>query len=240
MSANGALLEVRDLRVSYGKLEVVHGASLEVREGDVTCLIGANGAGKTTTLSAIVGLHRASGGTVTFDGQEIQKLPAHKIARHRIALVPEGRRVFSSLSVVDNLRIGSVPRKAKWSHPDGLDEIFELFPILDEFKDREAGMLSGGQQQMLTMGRALMSNPRLIVLDEPSMGLSPILVDRVYDALFALKARGTTILLAEQNARLALRLADFAYVLETGRVVESGQAEELRHSPRVEQIYLGG
>jgi len=240
MSENGTLLEVRDLEVGYGKLEVVHGASLDVREGAVTCLIGANGAGKTTTISAIVGLHRAKGGTIKFDGEEIQKLPAHRIAMRRIALVPEGRRVFASLSVIDNLRIGSVPQRAGWRSPDGLDEIFELFPILDEFRNREAGMLSGGQQQMLTMGRALMANPRLIVLDEPSMGLAPLLVDRVYEALFQLKARGTTILLAEQNAKLALRLADYAYVLETGHVVESGPADELRQSPRVEQIYLGG
>jgi branched-chain amino acid transport system ATP-binding protein len=241
MSAEGTtILEVRDLHVAYGRVEVVHGAALEVRGGAVTCLIGANGAGKSTTLRALSGLHRASSGTVTFSGNEIQKLEAHRVARHGIALVPEGRHVFASLSVIDNLRMGGVPRRASWRSPDGLDEVFELFPELVAHRDREAGLLSGGQQQMLAVGRALMAKPRLLVLDEPSMGLAPLLVDRIYDALFALKERGTTILIAEQNARLALRLADHAYVLETGNVVEGGPAADLRHSPRVEEIYLGG
>ena len=240
MTESDVLMDVHDLSVSYGKLEVVHSLSIVAREGAVTCLIGANGAGKSTTLGAVVGLHRAAKGTVTFAGEEIQKLGAHQIARRRIALVPEGRRVFASLSVIDNLRMGAVPRRTSWRNPDGLAQVFELFPELEAHRDREAGMLSGGQQQMLAMGRALMADPRMIVLDEPSMGLAPLLIDRIYEALFALKARGTTILIAEQNARLALRLADWAYVLETGNVVESGAAAELRHSPRVEQIYLGG
>ena len=240
MSTNSALVQVRDLTVGYGQLEVVHGVELDASEGAVTCLIGANGAGKTTTLRALIGLHPARGGTIRFGGREIQKLPAHKIARAGIAFVPEGRLVFASLSVLDNLRMGSAPRRARWRNPDGLDEVFELFPELHEHRSREGGMLSGGQQQMLAIGRALMSKPRLIVLDEPSMGLAPLLVDRIYDALFALKERGTTILVAEQNARLALRLADTAYVLETGKVVEHGPAQDLRHTPRVEEIYLGG
>ena len=240
MTEDGILMDVRELSVAYGKLEVVHSANLVVREGAVTCLIGANGAGKSTTLNAVVGLHRATKGTVTFAGEEIQKLQAHQVARRKIALVPEGRRVFASLSVIDNLRMGAVPRHTSWRNPDGLAEVFELFPELEDHRDREAGMLSGGQQQMLAMGRALMAEPRLIVLDEPSMGLAPLLIDRIYEALFALKERGTTILIAEQNARLALRLADHAYVLETGNVIEDGPAADLRHSPRVEEIYLGG
>jgi branched-chain amino acid transport system ATP-binding protein len=234
------LLEATDLVVRYGRIEVVHGVSLAVAEGEVTCIIGANGAGKSTTLRALVGQHRAASGKVTFAGRPIQGLAAHDVARRGIVVVPEGRRVFASLSVLDNLRMGGVPRGARWRTPDGLDEVLELFPALSEFRDRQAGLLSGGQQQMLAMGRALMAQPRLMVLDEPSMGLAPVVVDRIFDALVALKKRGTTILLAEQNARLALRLADHAYVLETGHVVESGPAEELRGSPRVERIYLGG
>jgi len=234
------LLDVEDLVVAYGSIEVVHGVTLKAGEGAVTCLIGANGAGKTTTLKAVVGQHRSSGGRVTFGGEPIQKLAAHQVSRKGIALVPEGRRVFASLSVIDNLRIGGIPHRSAWTRPDGLDEVFALFPELVAHRDREAGLLSGGQQQMLAMGRALMSKPRLIVLDEPSMGLAPLVVDRIYKALFELKQRGVSVLLAEQNARLALRLADFAYVMETGRVVESGPAAELRKSKRVEEIYLGG
>ena len=234
------LLEMRDVTVAYGRLEVVHEISLEAREGAVTCLIGANGAGKTTTLKALVGLQRAVHGTITFAGDAIQRLASHVIARHGIALVPEGRRIFASLSVIDNLRIGAVPRRSSWRRPDGIDEVFALFPELLPHRDREAGLLSGGQQQMLAIGRALMAKPRLIVLDEPSMGLAPLVVDRIYKALFELKERGTSVLLAEQNARLALRLADQAFVMETGRVVESGAAADLRHSKRVEEIYLGG
>ena len=234
------LLDVEDLVVAYGHIEVVHGVTLQAGEGAVTCLIGANGAGKTTTLKAVVGQHRSSRGKVAFGGEPIQKLAAHQVSRKGIALVPEGRRVFASLSVIDNLRIGGIPHRSAWNRPDGLDEVFALFPELVPHRDREAGLLSGGQQQMLAMGRAMMSKPRLIVLDEPSMGLAPLVVDRIYKALFELKQRGVSVLLAEQNARLALRLADFAYVMETGRVVESGPAAELRSSKRVEEIYLGG
>ena len=239
-AGNGLLMEVCGLEAGYGRLKVVHAADFVVREGQVTCLIGANGAGKTTTLRSLVGLHRPSAGIVRFAGEEIQRLPAAKVARRGIGLVPEGRRVFASLSVIDNLRMGTVPRGGRWRRPDTLDDVFELFPVLSEMRNREAGLLSGGQQQMLAVGRALMSKPRLLVLDEPSMGLAPLMVDRIYETLFALKEGGTTVLLAEQNARLALRLADFAYVLETGNVVEGGPAEELRRSARVEQIYLGG
>jgi branched-chain amino acid transport system ATP-binding protein len=234
------LLKVDDFSVRYGQLEVVHDVSFDVLENQVTCLIGANGAGKSTTLNALAGHHSASSGTALYAGKQIQRLRPHRIAKERIALVPEGRRVFASLSTLQNLKMGAFPVRGGWRAPDDLARVFELFPELEKVRDTHAGLLSGGQQQMLAIGRALMSRPRLLILDEPSMGLAPLLVDRIFETLNALKGTGVTILLAEQNARLALRLADWAYVLELGHVVEHGSAEELRGSSRVGEIYLGG
>lgn len=234
------LLKIDNFSVRYGQLEVVHDVSFDVLEGQVTCLIGANGAGKSTTLNALAGHHSASSGTAAYAGKQIQLYRPHRIAKERIALVPEGRRVFSSLSTLQNLKMGAFPVRGGWRSPGDLAEVFALFPELEKVRDTQAGLLSGGQQQMLAIGRALMSRPRLLILDEPSMGLAPLLVDRIFETLNALKGTGVTILLAEQNARLALRLADRAYVLELGHVVEHGSAGELRDSSRVGEIYLGG
>jgi branched-chain amino acid transport system ATP-binding protein len=234
------LLAVEDLSARYGRLTVVHGTSFTVPEGQVTCLVGANGAGKTTTLRAIAGQHRSFTGRICFDGADIQGLRAYKIARRRVAHVPEGRRVFASLTTTQNLRMGGYAVRGGWKSAEDLDHVFTMFPELVAVRDKAAGLLSGGQQQMLAIGRALMSKPRLLILDEPSMGLAPLLVERIFDALAALKAAGTTILLAEQNARLALRLCDWAYILELGHVVEHGSAAELSGSARMEEIYLGG
>lgn len=234
------LLSVSGLSVGYGRIAVVHDAGFTVHDGGVTCLIGTNGAGKTTTLLGLLGQQPPSAGKIHFEGRPIHGLSTHAIARRGIAIVPEGRHVFPSLSVMDNLRMGAVARRSRWARPDGIDEVFSLFPELEQFGAKEAGLLSGGQQQMLVIGRALTSRPRLLILDEPSMGLSPKLVQRIYAALGQLKQQGVSILLSEQNARLALRLADWAYVLETGRIVEEGPAEALRDSSRVREIYLGG
>jgi len=239
------LLSVRGLRVAHGPVEVVHGLDLDVPAGAVTALLGANGAGKTTTLNALLGHLPVSRGTVTLGGRPIAGLRAHRIARAGVALVPEGRRVFASLSVADNLRMGGYrvassgrsPRT--WRAPQTIAGPLELFPELDALLDRPAGLLSGGEQQMLALGRALMRSPRLLVLDEPSMGLAPKVVQRIYAALAELRARGTTVLLAEQNARAALGLADTAVVLATGTVAAAGPADELRDSPLLHDTYLG-
>jgi branched-chain amino acid transport system ATP-binding protein len=235
----GAALAVRDLRVAYGRIEVVHGVSFEATAGQVTCLLGTNGAGKTTTIRGLLGLQTPRSGTITVGGTDVSRLPAHRMARHGVAYVPEGRRVFPSLSVRDNLRMGAVTRTRNWRHVPGLDHVLDVFPELCPKLDDAAGLLSGGQQQMLALGRALMARPTLLVLDEPSMGLSPKLVTRIYEALSALRGEGHTILLVEQNANLALELADHAYVLETGRVAESGPAAALASSTRVHDVYLG-
>ena len=234
------LLKVTNLSARYGQLTVVHGTSFQVPDGAVTCLVGANGAGKSTTLRALVGQHRSFTGQVSFAGEDIQGLRAHQIARRRIALVPEGRRVFASLPTIQNLYMGGYAVRGGWKRSEDLDKVFSVFPELAAVRDRPAGLLSGGQQQMLAIGRALMSRPRLLILDEPSMGLAPLLVDRIFDALTELKQAGATILLAEQNARVALRLSDWAYILELGHVVEHGRAAELGASARMEEIYLGG
>jgi branched-chain amino acid transport system ATP-binding protein len=235
-----ALLTVEGLSARYGHLRVVHDVSFDVVAGAVTCLIGANGAGKSTILRSLTGQHRSSSGSVQFDASRINGIAAHRIARRRIAIVPEGRRVFASLTVLENLQMGEFPVRRAARSQDRMRAVFELFPELDEFSSSRAGLLSGGQQQMLAIGRAIMSDPRLLILDEPSMGLSPRLVQRIYVGLNELKKAGTTILLAEQNARLALQLSEHAYVLERGHVVEQGRADALRTSPRVERIYLGG
>ncbi|HLU70656.1 MAG TPA: ABC transporter ATP-binding protein [Nonomuraea sp.] len=232
-------LVVEGLTVRYGRVEVVHGVSFRALPGQVTCLVGNNGAGKTTTIRGVFGLQPSGSKKVTFRGKSLAGLPTHVIARHGLALVPEGRRVFADLTVLENLRMGAVRRPGGWRDEKKLAEVFDLFPELRERTDSKAGLLSGGQQQMLAMGRAMMAQPEMLVLDEPSMGLSPVLVNRIYEALVALREQGYTILLSEQNANLALELADHAYVLETGRIVEEGAAADLARSSRVQAIYLG-
>ena len=213
-----AMLEVKDLYVSYGMIAALKGISFEVNEGEVIALIGANGAGKTTTLHTLTGLLHAKSGSITFDGKELTKTPAHKIVEMGIAHVPEGRRIFQNLTVLDNLKLGAFTRKDK----AGI-----------------AGTLSGGEQQMLAMGRALMSKPKIVVMDEPSMGLSPLLVSKIFDIIEMIRERGTTVLLVEQNAKKALAISDRAYVLETGKIVLSGDAHELMNDDSVKKAYLG-
>lgn len=236
-----SLLEVRDLRVRYGRIPVVHGIDIDVPTGSVVGLLGANGAGKSTVMRALMG-QRSSTGSVSFDGHRIDSLAAHKIAAQGIALVPEGRLVFSTLTVEKNLRMGSysLGRRASWKDPADLEPVLKLFPELGPLLHARAGVLSGGQQQMLALGRALMSRPRLLIMDEPSLGLAPLVIERIYEAILRLRDSDTSILLAEQNVRLALRSVDHAYVMQSGVVVEQGPAEELRSSARVEEIYLGG
>ncbi|WP_328855326.1 ABC transporter ATP-binding protein [Microbispora hainanensis] len=234
-----AALTIRDLRVAYGRIEVVHGVSFEAATGRVTCLLGANGAGKTTTIRGLLGLQADRSGVVKVGDTDVSRHEAHKMAGFGIAYVPEGRRVFARLSVRDNLRMGAATRPRSWRSDDELDRVLGTFPELADRLDAPAGLLSGGQQQMLAIGRALMARPTLLILDEPSMGLSPKLVTRIYQALARLRDEGHTILLVEQNAKLALDLADHAYVLETGRIAESGPAADLSSSTRVRDIYLG-
>ncbi len=233
------LLRVEGARIAYGRIEVVRDVSLDVATGQVTCIVGANGAGKSTTIKGILGLQPLSSGRVFFDGDDITNLAPSTAAGLGIALVPEGRRVFGSLTVLENLRIGGLARDQA-DVPAAITEVFDLFPELADRQEAQAGVMSGGQQQMIAIGRALMARPRLIILDEPSMGLAPVIVDRIYDSLTVLRDGGTTILLAEQNARLALSLSDTAYVLETGVVIEAGPAAAMRTSARVQEIYLGG
>jgi branched-chain amino acid transport system ATP-binding protein len=235
----GEGLVVEGLTVRYGRVEVVHEVCFRALPGQVTCLVGNNGAGKTTTIRGILGLQPSRVERVTFRSRSLAGLPTHAIARHGIALVPEGRRVFADLTVLENLRMGAVRRPGGWRDEVKLGEVFDLFPELKDRTASKAGLLSGGQQQMLAMGRAMMAQPEMLILDEPSMGLSPVLVNRIYEALVALRAQGYTILLSEQNANLALELADHAYILETGRIVEEGVAADLARSSRVQAIYLG-
>ena len=235
-----ALLELRGLELAYGPITAVKGIDLAIEEGKVVCLIGANGAGKTTTLRAISGLMRPKSGTIFFDGEAIGRLPPHRIAGLGIVQVPEGRQVFARMSVLENLRMGAflVPETGEVGRR--LEEVMELFPRLKERLRQSAGLLSGGEQQMLAMGRALMAAPRALLLDEPSMGLAPLLIEEIFALIAKLKAAGRTILLVEQNARLALRVSDRAYVLETGRIRLSGEAREVEADPSVLAAYLGG
>lgn len=235
-----ALLEVKQLQVHYGVIKALDGISFEVNKGEIVTLIGANGAGKTTTMQSINGLIPASGGTVTYNGQNITNMPCHKIVNLGIAQVPEGRRVFQELSVYDNLIMGAYSQKDKSKMKQNISEIYECFPRLEERKNQMAGTLSGGEQQMLAMGRAMMSNPELLMLDEPSMGLSPLLVDQVFDIIKTFHERGTTILLVEQNAGKSLAISDRAYVLENGKIALSGTGTELMQSEEVKKAYLGG
>lgn len=235
-----SILKIEDLSVSYGNIKALKGINLEIEEGEVVSLIGANGAGKTTTLQTISGLLPIGDGDIFFEDKSIKKEKSYKITRMGIAQVPEGRRVFKGLSVEDNLKMGAISLKV--SSEDlkmELDNIYKLFPVLKERKKQKAGTLSGGEQQMLAMGRALVTNPKVLLLDEPSMGLSPLFVDKIFDTIRILKEQGRTILLVEQNANLALDIADRAYVLETGNIVKEGKASDLKTDPDVKAAYLG-
>lgn len=234
-----AMLEVKDIEVFYGVIQAIKGISFEVNEGEVIALIGANGAGKTTTLQTITGLISPKKGQIFFEGQEITHVPAHKIVSMGMAHVPEGRRVFAQLSVLDNLKLGAFTRKDKEEIEETLIRVYKRFPRLEERKNQIAGTLSGGEQQMLAMGRALMSHPKIILMDEPSMGLSPIFVNEIFDIIQEVSKSGTTVLLVEQNAKKALSIADRAYVLETGRISKSGNARELLNDDAIKKAYLG-
>ena len=234
-----AMLEIKDLCVNYGVIKALKGITFEVNEGEVIALIGANGAGKTTTLHTITGLLNARSGSIVLDGKDITKAPAHKIVKMGIAHVPEGRRIFQNLTVLDNIRLGAFTRKDKDGIAQDVEKVYKLFPRLEERKNQVAGTLSGGEQQMLAMGRALMSKPRIVVMDEPSMGLSPILVSEIFDIIQSIRQQGTTVLLVEQNAKKALSIADRAYVLETGKIVLSGKASDLINDESVKKAYLG-
>ena len=234
-----AMLEVKDLEVYYGMIQAIKGISFEVNQGEVIALIGANGAGKTTTLHTITGLLSPKKGSVLFEGQDITKVPAHKIVSMGMAHVPEGRRVFSQLSVYENLKLGAYTRKDRSNIDKELQSIYERFPRLAERKNQLAGTLSGGEQQMLAMGRALMSKPSIVLMDEPSMGLSPIRVNEIFDIIESISKSGTTVLLVEQNAKKALSIADRAYVLETGKVVLEGNAKDLLENDSIKKAYLG-
>lgn len=233
-----AMLEVRDLEVYYGVIQAIRGVSFDVDQGDIVALIGANGAGKTTILHTITGLLSAKSGKITYEGREITRIPGYKLVNMGIAHVPEGRRVFSTLTVLQNLKMGAYTRKNKEENESTLKMIYSRFPRLEERKNQLAGTLSGGEQQMLAMGRALMSHPRMIVMDEPSMGLSPIYVNEIFDIIQKINGDGTTVLLVEQNAKKALSIAAKAYVLETGSVVLNGDAGELMNNAQVKKAYL--
>ena len=234
-----AMLEVKDLHVHYGMIEAIKGINFEVNKGEVIALIGANGAGKTTTLHTITGLLPPSKGEIIYEGKDISKMPGHKIVSLGMAHVPEGRRVFAQLSVYENLLMGAYTRKDKEEIQKTLRVVYDRFPRLEERKNQMAGTLSGGEQQMLAMGRALMSHPSIILMDEPSMGLSPIFVNEIFDIIQQVSKTGTTVLLVEQNAKKALSIADRAYVLETGKIVLSGDAKVLMNDDSIKKAYLG-
>ena len=234
-----ALLEIKDLEVNYGVIKAIKGVSFDVNEGEIIALIGANGAGKTTILHTITGLIQAKKGSIVFDGKELTKTPPHKIVSMGMAHVPEGRRIFQQLSVLENLKLGAYTRKDKSEIASTLKMVYERFPRLEERKNQVAGTLSGGEQQMLAMGTALMSKPRIILMDEPSMGLSPLLVSEIFDIIKVINESGTTVLLVEQNAKKALSIADRAYVLETGNITLSGDAKDLINDESVKKAYLG-
>ena len=234
-----SMLKVTDLQVYYGVIQALKGISFEVNEGEVIALIGANGAGKTTILHTVTGLINQKAGKIEFEGKDISPTPAYKIVAEGMAHVPEGRRVFAELSVYDNLMMGAYTRKDKKEIAETLAMVYKRFPRLEERKKQMAGTLSGGEQQMLAMGRALMSKPKIILMDEPSMGLSPIFVNEIFDIIKAVSASGTTVLLVEQNAKKALSIADRAYVLETGKIILEGDAKVLMNDERVKKAYLG-
>ena len=233
------MLKIENLVVNYGVIQALKGISFEVNEGEVIALIGANGAGKTTTLQTISGMLQPTSGRVLLNGTDITKVPGHKIVTMGMAHVPEGRRVFPGLTVLENLKMGAYTRSNKTEISDSFERIYESFPRLKERENQLAGTLSGGEQQMLAMGRALMSKPSIVLMDEPSMGLSPIYVDEIFKIIQSISASGTTVLLVEQNAKKALAIADRAYVLETGNIVLSGDADELMHDDSIKRAYLG-
>ena len=234
------MLKVENLVVSYGMIEAIKGLSFEVNDGEIVTLIGANGAGKTTTMQTISGLLKPVSGSITLDGVELTKVPAHKIVSLGLAQVPERRRVFTQQSVEDNLLLGAYTRKDKEEIQKDLEEVYEWFPRLNERRKQLAGTLSGGEQQMLAMGRALMAKPKIMLLDEPSMGLSPLLVKEIFNIIEEINKKGTTIFLVEQNAKMALAIANRAYVLETGKITLEGTGAELSNDARVQKAYLGG
>ena len=233
------LLEVKDVHAQYGAIKALKGVSLTVEEGEVVTLIGSNGAGKSTTLRAITGLTPASSGSVLIEGEDITRVPAHQIVERGIAMSPEGRHCFPRMTVRENLDLGAYRRRGDTAVAEDLERVFELFPRLKEREKQKAGTMSGGEQQMLAMGRALMANPRVLLLDEPSMGIAPILVQRIYETIAEINRGGVTILLVEQNANYALDVSKRGYVLETGRVVLEGAADALRTDPEVQRAYLG-
>lgn len=234
-----AMLEVKDLQVYYGVIQALKGISFHVNQGEVIALIGANGAGKTTTLQTLTGILSPKSGSIVFEGKDLTRTPAHKIVEMGMAHVPEGRRVFADMSVYENLLLGAYTRKDKSEIAESLASVYKRFPRLEERKGQRAGTLSGGEQQMLAMGRALMSRPRIILMDEPSMGLSPIFVNEIFDIIREVSESGTTVLLVEQNAKKALSIADRAYVLETGSITMDGKAEDLLNDEAVQKAYLG-
>ena len=234
-----AMLEVKDLQVYYGVIQALKGISFHVNQGEVIALIGANGAGKTTTLQTLTGILSPKSGSIVFEGKDLTRTPAHKIVEMGMAHVPEGRRVFADMSVYENLLLGAYTRKDKAEIAESLTSVYKRFPRLEERKVQRAGTLSGGEQQMLAMGRALMSKPRIILMDEPSMGLSPIFVNEIFDIIREVSESGTTVLLVEQNAKKALSIADRAYVLETGSITMDGKAEDLLNDEAVQKAYLG-
>ena len=233
-----AMLEVKNLEVYYGVIQALKGISFEVNQGEIIALIGGNGAGKTTTLHTITGLLKAKTGSIVYNGMDVTKTPGYKLVGMGLAHVPEGRRIFATLTVLQNLKMGAFTRKDKAEIDETLKMIYKRFPRLEERKNQMAGTLSGGEQQMLAMGRALMSHPKMIVMDEPSMGLSPIYVNEIFDIIQSINSDGTTVLLVEQNAKKALSIADRAYVLETGTIALSGDAKELMNNDQVKKAYL--
>ena len=234
-----AMLTIKDLEVYYGVIQAIKGVSFEVNQGEVIALIGANGAGKTTILHTITGLLAPKNGSVVFEGKELTKMPAHKIVSLGMAHVPEGRRVFADLSVYENLRMGAYTRKDRNEIEETLEKVYQRFPRLKERRNQMAGTLSGGEQQMLAMGRALMSKPKILLMDEPSMGLSPIMVSEIFSIIQEVSDSGTTVLLVEQNAKKALSIADRGYVLETGNIVLEGKASDLLNNDSIKKAYLG-
>ncbi|MCI6496301.1 MAG: ABC transporter ATP-binding protein [Anaeromassilibacillus sp.] len=234
-----AMLEVSNLKVNYGMIQAIKGISFKVEEGEIIALIGANGAGKTTTLHTVSGLLKAREGSILFNGKELTKTQPHKIVEMGMAHVPEGRRIFQQLTVYENLILGAYTRSDKKEIAENLEMIYKRFPRLEERKKQIAGTLSGGEQQMLAMGRALMSNPKIVLMDEPSMGLSPLLVSEIFDIIQSINKSGTTVLLVEQNAKKALSIANRAYVLETGKIVLEGDAKELMNNDQIKKAYLG-
>jgi branched-chain amino acid transport system ATP-binding protein len=238
-ASNGPLLRLDDVHTYYGSIEALKGISIEVHDGEIVTLIGANGAGKSTTLRSINGLNRPRQGTIEFDGRNITRDAAHDIVRRGISQSPEGRKLFPRMSVLENLEMGAFQRSNRTELRDDLERVYSLFPRLSERKQQKAGTLSGGEQQMVAIGRALMAHPTLLMLDEPSMGLAPIFVERVFETIVEINNQGTTILLVEQNAMMALDVANRGYVLETGKVALADDAKVLRDNPEVQKAYLG-